>query len=245
MNLRNMAVPFLLLITTLLIACNSPSSEKFTSKPVEKWFYGKPLYEIYTRSCTEDGTLNGLTERLPEIKALGVDNIWLMPIQSIGELGRKGTSGSPYSIRDYYSINDEYGNMDDFRNLVRQAHNLDMHVILDVVFNHSANDQVEMKEHPNWFAHDSLGNFTRQVADWSDVTDWNFREPEVQRYLVRVLQYYVRDVGVDGFRCDVAGLVPAEFWNYATGAVKSLKPDVFSGRMGGSSDVQPGVRCHL
>lgn len=202
------------LVRRILLVCTIAqpiTAQSYISEPPD-WINGKPLYEIYVRSFTPEGTLNGVQRRLPELKELGISNIWLMPIHPMGELGRKGSAGCPYSVKDYLAIGDEYGTMDDLNNLVEAAHELDMKVMMDMVLNHSANDHIEMENHPDWHMRDSLGNYTREVADWSDITDWNYEIPEVHSYLEDVLVHYVDKIKIDGFRCDVAGMVPHEFW---------------------------------
>jgi len=191
------------------------------------WAKTMILYEIFPRSFSTEGTFARVTEKLPEIKALGVNTIWLMPIHPIGVVGRKGKLGSPYAIQDYLAVNPEYGTKEDFRKLVREAHRLDLRVLMDMVANHTANDHVEMKAHPEWFMRDQEGNFIREVADWSDVTDLNYNHPDLRRYMMDVLTYWVAEFDIDGYRCDVAGMVPEDFWVEARAALKKIKPDIF------------------
>ncbi len=211
----------------LLSGCSKQKPEMVIESKLPGWIDGKPLYEVFVRNFSEDGTLDALTSRLDHFQKLGISNLWLMPVQEIGIEGRKGTFGSPYAIRDYYDISDDLGTMEDLKELVDGAHALGMRVILDVVFNHAANDNLEMKEHPDRFAHDEDGNFTREVADWSDITDWNYDNPETRAYLRDILIYYVRDIGLDGFRCDVAAMVPGDFWKMAIDTLQTIKPDVY------------------
>lgn len=192
-----------------------------------QWYIGKPLYEVYLRALSDDGSINALTERLDDYKQMGVETLWLMPIHPVGELGRKGGAGSPYSVADYFEIAEEYGTKEDFKRLVTEAHKRDMRIMMDMVINHSANDHHLMNEHPEWWMHDSTGAFAREVADWSDVTDWNHDNPETRRHLTDALLYWVNDFDVDGFRCDVAGLVPNEFWMPAIHELKQAKPSLF------------------
>jgi len=197
------------------------------ANPKNQWYYGAPLYEVYLRALSKEGTFNALTARLDTLKAMGVNNLWLMPIFPVGVKGRKGSVGSPYSVRDYFDVGREYGTKDDFKALVDSAHARGMKVILDMVMNHSANDYPLMAEHPDWWYHDSTGAFSREVADWSDVTDWNYDNKEARKYLESALEFWVREFDVDGYRCDVAGMVPNDFWKPAIRNLRELKPDVF------------------
>jgi len=134
-----------------------------------------------------------------------------MPIHPIGEIGRKGEYGSPYAIRDYERINPDLGDEESFRELINQAHALGMKVIIDVVYNHTSCDSVLTRSHPQWFIKNQAGELSRKIDDWSDVYDLDYSHPELWDYLIGVLEKWL-DFGVDGFRCDVASLVPVEFW---------------------------------
>ena len=191
------------------------------------WVHNTVIYEVFVRAFSEEGTFQKVTERLTELKELGVGTIWLMPIHPIGIQGRKGTLGSPYSVRDYFAINPEFGTEDDLRQLVETAHGLGLKVILDWVANHSANDHIEMERHPDWFARDERGHFTREVADWWDVTDFNYDDSDMRRYMKRALLYWVKEFDIDGYRCDVAGMVPEDFWVDIRAELRKTKPDVF------------------
>lgn len=191
------------------------------------WYIGKPLYEVYLRALSQEGTINALTGRLDDYKAMGVETLWLMPIHPVGKLGRKGSAGSPYAVADYFEISPEYGTKEDFRHLIEEAHERKMRIMMDMVINHSANDHHLMKDHPDWWMHDSTGAFTREVPDWSDVTDWNHDNDETRQHLTDALLYWVQEFDVDGYRCDVAGMVPDEFWLSAIQELKSAKPSLF------------------
>ncbi|MCB2199283.1 alpha-amylase [bacterium] len=215
-----------MLLTTML-GCQSTPKNGMEDDVTARWYYGQPLYEAYVRSFTPEGTFAAFNENLDRIKLLGVDNIWLMPIHPLGELGRKGSLGSPYSVHDYFETNPEFGSKEEFQALVDSVHAKDMHIILDMVMNHSANDHKEMGAHPEWYMRDEKGNFFREVEDWSDITDWDFDNPETVDYLTGVLEYWVREFDVDGYRCDVAGMVPREFWEHVIPRLKAIKPDVY------------------
>ena len=151
---------------------------------------------------------------LERIHNMGVDVLYFMPIHPIGALNKKGGLGCPYSIRDYEEVNPEYGTKPDFKELVERAHELGMKVMIDVVYNHTAHDSRLVADHPEWFHQDEQGRPVTTVPEWSDVIDLKFEDPALSEYLIGVLQDWAR-FGVDGFRCDVASLLPLEFWQQA------------------------------
>ncbi len=183
------------------------------------------IYEVYVRNHGPNGTFDDVTADLPRLKALGVDVVWFMPIHSIGQLNKKGGLGCPYSCRDYRDVNPEYGTLDDFARLVQRAHELGMKVMIDVVYNHTAHDSTLVKTHPEFFHQDAQGHPFTTVPDWSDVIDLKHPNPELTRYLVDSLVGWAK-FGVDGFRCDVASLLPLDFWLQARHEVEQVKPGV-------------------
>jgi glycosidase len=188
------------------------------------WSKNATIYEANIRQMTPEGTFKGLEGQLEKIKELGVKIVWLMPIQPIGELNRKGELGSYYSVSDYNAINPEYGDLNDFKSLVNKAHELDMKVIIDWAANHCAWDNVWTVDHPEWFTQDSLGNFVSPVPDWSDVIDLNFDNEEMQAEMIASMKYWVTETDIDGYRCDVAYRVPTSFWNKLRQELDQIKP---------------------
>ena len=183
------------------------------------------IYEIYVRNHGLHGTFADVEADLPRIRAMGVDVIWFMPIHPIGQLDKKGGLGCPYSIADYREVNPEYGTKADFARLIERAHNLGLKVMIDVVYNHTAHDSVLVREHPEWFHQDGHGVPATTVPEWSDVIDLKHPNEGLSAYLIETLQGWAR-FGVDGFRCDVASLLPEEFWVNARRALAEVKPDV-------------------
>ncbi len=191
----------------------------------EDWVRDAIIYEIYPRSFSPEGNFAGIEDRLPELKELGVTVLWLMPIHPVGEVDRKGTLGSPYSVRDYFDVNPEFGTMEDFKSLLNAAHDHGFKLILDLVANHTAWDNPLLEEHPDWYVQDEEGNIVYpEGTDWWDVADLNYDNPEVWEYMKEVMRFWVEDVGVDGFRCDVSELVPIEFWEEARDMLDDIKP---------------------
>lgn len=189
-----------------------------------EWSYNQTIYEVNIRQYSQEGTFKAVENDLPRLKKLGVGIIWLMPIHPIGELNRKGTLGSQYSVKDYLAVNPEFGTEDDFRSLVIRTHELGMYLIIDWVANHCAWDNKLLEEHPDWFTKDEKGNFVPPVDDWTDVVDFNYDNKDLWRYMIDALKFWVRGYDIDGFRCDVAGMVPTEFWNQARAELDSIKP---------------------
>lgn len=169
------------------------------------------IYSIFPRNFSGEGTFKAILPQLDRIRDMGFEAIWLMPIHPIGELNRKGTMGSPYAIKDYYAIDPAYGTEEDFRELVRAAHTAGLKVLNDIVFHHTAWDSVLMQEHPEWFYHKADGSIGNKVGDWSDIADLDFSNAGLREYLMGALAY-LAEFGIDGFRCDVAPLVPIDFW---------------------------------
>lgn len=190
-----------------------------------EWSRDAVLYQINTRHFTEEGTFKAAQEQLPRLKELGVDILWLMPIHPIGEENRKGTLGSPYSVQDYYAVNPEFGTEEEFRAFVDAAHAQGFKVILDLVANHTAWDNALAKEHPDWYEKDWKGDFRPTPWwDWSDIIDLDWSKPGVREHVGEAMVYWVREFDVDGYRADVAGYVPLDFWETALTRLTSIKP---------------------
>ena len=192
-----------------------------------EWSRSAVLYEMNVRQLTREGTFQAAIERLPFLRSVGVDALWLMPIYPIGEEGRKGSLGSYYSIRDYKAINPEFGSEADFRKFVDAAHALGMKVLLDWVANHTARDARWIDEKPaDWYERDEYG-VAKIPWDWSDTAKLNYANHDVWLGQIDAMRYWVEEFKVDGFRCDMAMLVPIEFWQEASAELHRIKPDVF------------------
>ncbi|TXI50429.1 MAG: alpha-amlyase [Lysobacter sp.] len=190
-----------------------------------EWAKNAVLYQINLRQFTPEGTLRAAQRELPRLKRLGVDVLWLMPIHPIGAKNRKGTLGSPYSVRDYYGVNPEFGDFDDLKAFVDDAHAQGMRVILDWVANHTAWDNPLLQQHPEWYARDWKGDFhPTPWWDWSDIINLDYSQPGLRRYMTEAMKYWVREAGVDGYRCDVAGFVPLDFWDNLRSELDAIKP---------------------
>lgn len=192
------------------------------ARETDRQLRNQMMYCVFVRNYSREGTFRRVQEDLERIRNLGTDIIWLMPIHPIGEVNRKGSLGSPYAIRDYRQVNPEYGTMDDFRNLVDAIHAKGMRCIIDVVYNHTSPDSWLREHHPEWFYHKPDGSFGNHVGDWTDIIDLDYTKRDLWAYQIETLCMWAELV--DGFRCDVAPLVPLEFWMEARRRVESVRP---------------------
>jgi alpha-amylase len=192
------------------------------------------IYEVNIRQYTDEGTLKAFQSHLPRLAKMGVDILWFMPIQPIGVENRKGELGSYYSISDYTAVNPNFGTLEDFQSIVNQAHELGMKVILDWVANHTSFDHVWVAEHPEFYTKDEEGNFPivaidneGNPTDWTDVADLNYEAPGMREAMIAEMDWWVTNAGIDGFRCDVAGFVPNDFWNTAITTIRANNGPLF------------------
>lgn len=200
-----------------------PSAE-LTPVRHPEWSRNLSIYEVNLRQFSPGGTFSEFGEHLQRLKDMGVGIIWFMPIHPIGTENRKGTLGSYYSVREYVDVNPEFGTLEDFKLLVGRIHDMGMYVIIDWVANHSAWDNTLTNQHPDWYTQDVHGNIVSPNDDWTDVADFNYNNPDLWRYMLDAMRFWVEEVGIDGFRCDVAGMVPMDFWNVARAELDEVKP---------------------
>ena len=216
--------------TLLIDPSQAASLDAYQPKPYVQfqhpdWARNATLYQLNTRQFTAEGTFAAAEKQLPRLKDLGVGILWIMPIQPIGQLHRKGSLGSPYAVQDYLAVNPELGTLDSFRHFVATAHALGLHVILDWVGNHTAWDNVLVASHPDWYDRDEHGRLhPTPWYDWEDIIDLDYARPGLRRYMTQALLYWVREAGVDGYRIDAAGLTPLDFWEQAARELRAVKP---------------------
>lgn len=215
----------------ILIACGEGNTEtKDESSAIisnvkhPEWSKDAVIYEANIRQHTQEGTFNAFAKDIPRLKKMGIDIIWLMPIHPIGEKNKKGSLGSYYAVKDYTAVNPEFGTENDFRNLVKTAHDNGMKVLIDWVANHTAWDNVWTETNPEFYTKDEAGNFMPPVADWEDVIDLNYDNQELRTAMLDALRYWVAEFDIDGYRCDVAGMVPTDFWDNARKELDAIKP---------------------
>jgi cyclomaltodextrinase / maltogenic alpha-amylase / neopullulanase len=201
-----------------------PAIASQPARPSPEWLKSGTIYQIFVRSFSMAGDLNGVTARLDDLHALGVNILWLMPIHPDGQVKKKGSLGSPYAVRDYYAIDAPLGTKDDLRRLVQQAHQRQMKVIIDMVANHTSWDSV-MMAHPEFYKKDKEGHVTYPY-DWTDVAALDYSNPKLRRYMTDMLLYWIKEFDLDGYRCDAAGEIPTDFWEQARRELEQIKPDI-------------------
>jgi glycosidase len=221
----------ILLTASLALVVTRPAAAEAVQHPHLSWTRNASIYEVNIRQYTPQGTIKAFEKHLPRLKKMGVKILWIMPVQPIGQTNRKGSLGSYYSIRDYTGINPEFGTQADFNQMVKSAHALGMKVILDWVANHTAWDHPWITAHPDWYKKDAQGklvsyNFDngREIEYWTDVVGLDYRQPELWDAMIAAMKFWVTEAGIDGFRCDVASLVPTPFWIRARAELDGVKP---------------------
>lgn len=208
-------------VALALTGCSQPQNNRHP-----EWAYDATIYELNTRQLTPEGTFQAAETVLPTLRENGIDIIWVMPCQPIGVITRKGTLGSYYSIIDYCAINPEFGTRADFEHFLAKAHNLGFKVILDWVANHTAPDS-EWTKNEGWHYRDSLGNLMVQY-DWTDISKLDYHNQDMRNEMLKAMHWWMDSIGIDGFRCDVAGEVPTDFWNWAMADLRKTHPDMFT-----------------
>ena len=234
-------VLFLILPVTvlqLLISCNSSSENTNTETPASSagkatlvdghpdWIMQGNIYEVNVRQYTPEGTFKAFEKHLDRLKQMGVQTLWFMPINPISELDRKGAMGSYYAVADYTAINPEFGTLGDWKHLVKNAHDLGFKVIIDWVPNHSGADNRWITEHPDFYVKDSTGK-PAVPHDWTDTRKLDYKNQVLQDSMIRSMKYWITTSDIDGFRCDVAGDVPDDFWKKCIAELKKTKEDIF------------------
>jgi glycosidase len=216
-----------MIILSLLLSfifVSQTTGQVTTSVKHPEWSYNQSIYEVNTRQFSKEGTFKAVEKEIPRLKKMGVGIVWLMPVHPIGEKNRKGTLGSYYSVRDYLAVDPSYGTIADLKSLVKTTHANGMYLIIDWVANHTSWDNKLAIEHPDYFTKDSAGNFVPPVPDWKDVIDLNYDNPGLRRYMVDAMKFWVKECDIDGYRCDVADMVPTDFWVKARKELEKIKP---------------------
>ncbi|PKL88506.1 MAG: alpha-amylase [Ignavibacteriae bacterium HGW-Ignavibacteriae-2] len=226
-----MKIKYVMFFTLIVLVVFSGCEHVVKETPLEKtfnhtnWSYNAGIYEVNLRQYTKEGTFKAFEKHLPRLKELGVKILWFMPIHPIGEKNRKGTLGSYYSVKDYKAVNPEFGSLQEFKDLVSKIHEMGMYVIIDWVANHTAWDNVWVNEHPDFYTKDSTGDFTPpDGTDWDDVIDLDYNNQLMREFMLDALKYWVKDCNIDGYRCDVAAMVPTDFWDTAREELDKIKP---------------------
>ena len=214
----------IMLALSCALATSFATAQSVSTVVHPAWSKNAAIYEANIRQFSAEGSFKKFEGYLPELKKMGVGIIWIMPINPIGKVNRKGTLGSYYSVADYTAVNPEFGTPEDFHHLVDAIHAQGMKVIIDWVANHTAWDHPWVKEHPDYYVHDAKGQFVAPVPDWFDVIKLDYSNPQLRKDMISALSYWVTNYDLDGFRCDVAAMVPTDFWNEARQQLDKIKP---------------------
>ena len=210
-----------------------PLTEDVTQVRHPAWAAHAAIYEVNIRQYTPQGTFRAFEAHLPRLRRMGVDVLWIMPINPISKKLRKGTLGSPYAVSDYLAVNPEFGDLDDFRHLVRAAHAQGFKVILDWVANHTGWDNIWVTRHPDWYKRNAAGELEgyhyTDLSDhhqevWADVIGLDYSKPDVRAGMIDAMRYWLKNADIDGFRCDVAWTLPVDFWDQARAELDQVKP---------------------
>lgn len=196
-----------------------------TKKTMQKvdWLHNTNIYEVNVRQYTPEGTFAAFAKHIPRLKEMGVEVLWFMPITPIAQKNKKGTMGSPYACSDYTAINPEFGTLDDFKAMVKTAHDNGLKVIIDWVANHTGWDHVWTKQHPDYYLKDSTTNDFQIASGMDDIIELNYSNPALRKAMIEAMQYWVKETGIDGYRCDLASWVEVDFWEEARPQVDSIK----------------------
>ena len=224
----------------ILIVLLATTYFSFGQFKTPEWCKKATIYEANIRQFTPEGTFAAFSKHLPRLRQMGVDIIWLMPIHPIGEKNRKGGLGSYYAVRNYEEVNAEFGTMADFQQLVKETHANGMKLIIDWVANHTSPDNVWVGQgHMDWYTLDSTGNLQPTIGtDWWDVADLNYDNKEMRKAMISSMQFWLKNADIDGFRCDVAGWVPMDFWIEARKELDAVKPIFFLAESEGADQHQ-------
>jgi glycosidase len=217
-----------LALTFVALCAQARAADSAAALPAARqspeWLRDAVVYEVFPRAFSQQGNFKGVIAQLDRLKDLGVTVLWLMPVHPMGKLKAKGSLGSPYSVRDYDAIDPAYGTPEEFKQLIAAAHQRKMKVFIDVVANHTAWDSVLIGKHPDWYTHDAAGNIVPPNPDWVDVADLDYGSAALRQYMSGMLVRWLRDYGLDGFRCDYASGVPTDFWESVRPELDRVRP---------------------
>ncbi len=216
---------------TIVASCKFPASQNESSETVSAttatvahpdWLLQSNVYEVNIRQYTPEGTFRAMAGHFDRLRNMGVEILWLMPVTPISKIDRKGTLGSYYAVAHYTQVNPEFGTMEDFKWFVNEAHRKGFKVIIDWVANHTGADHPWVTKNKNFYNLDSVGN-PKYVYDWTDTRELNFDNKAMRDSMTESMKYWIRETNIDGFRCDVAGEVPDDYWAEAIPQLRAMK----------------------
>ncbi len=218
----------LLLLLTVLVSCKNGGNSSATSDTAKidghpAWIMQGNIYEVNVRQYTPEGTFKAFAKHLDRLKEMGVQTLWFMPINPISKVDRKGSLGSYYAVADYVSVNPEFGTLDDWKALVKEAHAKDFKIVIDWVPSHTGADHHWLTTHPDFYVRDSVTGKAISMYDWTDTRKLNYNNKGTVDSMIAAMKFWVRETGIDGFRCDVAGEVLDSFWMKCIPELKKMK----------------------
>lgn len=234
-----MTIALLVVVLAVVWSCKqaekapeAPAATVETPKPnVPDWHKNATIYEVNLRHYTPEGTFNAFAKHIPRLKDMGVDVLWFMPVHPVSVAKRKGELGSPYAVGDYRAVNPDFGTMDDFKAMLKAIHDAGMYCIIDWVPNHTGWDNPWITQHPDWYSKDKNGNITDPINyetgeswGWTDVADLDYDNADMRLGMIDAMAYWIKDIGIDGFRVDVAHGVPVDFWEQCSDSLYAIKP---------------------
>lgn len=231
MKLTKRLLPLVLIIVAFYSCKNNTSSSGAATGKSDtaktdghpSWIMQGNIYEVNVRQYTPEGTFKAFEPNLQRLKDMGVQTLWFMPINPISKVDRKGELGSYYAVSNYTAINPEYGNIEDWKALVKKCHDLGFKVIIDWVPNHTGGDHYWLEQYPDFYIRDSVTGKAVAQYDWTDTRKLNYKNPALQDSMINSMKFWINESDIDGFRCDVAGEVPDDFWKKCIGELKSMK----------------------
>jgi alpha-amylase len=197
----------------------------------KEWIRNTNIYEVNLRQYTPEGTINAFARELPRLKDMGIKTLWFMPITPIAQKNKKGTLGSYYAAADYTSVDPEFGTVEDFKALVSQAHGMGFKVIMDWVANHTGWDHKWTVQHPEYFLKDSATGDFKKASGMDDIIELDYKNLQMRRAMIDAMKFWVEEMGIDGFRCDLAFWVELDFWVEAKAELDKVKPLFWLGEL--------------
>ena len=206
------------------LGCTKIKYNDLNARISTDWVKKAIIYEVSLRSFPKSGTFKALETQIPELKKLGITVVSLAPIHPIGELNRRGKVGSPDAVKDFYAVNTDFGTLEDFKSLVNTTHQQGLKIIINLVINQAAWDSQLLIEHPDWFVHNEEGAIVSPNSERSDVAQLDYNQHELRKYMIAVMKFWVQEIGIDGFQCRSAELIPTDFWDVARNELDKFKP---------------------
>ncbi|RYY64912.1 MAG: DUF3459 domain-containing protein [Chitinophagaceae bacterium] len=194
------------------------------------WILRTNVYEVNLRQYTPEGTLAAFRAHLPRLRDMGVETLWFMPLTPIAQERKKGSLGSYYACSDFTAFSPEFGTLDEFRDFVEEAHGMGFRVLIDWVANHTGWDHRWTREHPDWYEHGPDGGFV-PAHGMDDIIELDFSNRDMRRAQIEAMRFWIRETGVDGFRCDLAFWVEVDFWIEVKAALAGEKPLLWLGEL--------------